>query len=218
MATRAMVSLVILLFLSCAPLVPAQVPSPAPAVFTPVAPPPAKVTPPIVCTLPNTTMISPNYCNAHDEQSMENQTAVCDGFLTMSVDIPSAECCTGLNNVAYNRTACICKKAFYPPTNHNASRQLGLPRLCGVRTDLCGQCPMFTVPSGSGDSSNLTPPTPRLAETSTASTVGAISMAVIFGVLLVGFIVFFGLMLIRKRREKNNAAAPFQAPPPGGAF
>lgn len=151
-----MVSLVILLFLSCAPLVPAQVPSPAPAVFTPVAPPPAKVTPPIVCTLPNTTMISPNYCNAHDEQSMENQTAVCDGFLTMSVDIPSAECCTGLNNVAYNRTACICKKAFYPPTNHNASRQLGLPRLCGVRTDLCGQCPMFTVPSGSGDSSNLT--------------------------------------------------------------
>uniref|UniRef100_A0A7I3ZW23 Uncharacterized protein n=1 Tax=Physcomitrium patens TaxID=3218 RepID=A0A7I3ZW23_PHYPA len=43
-------------------------------------------------------------------------------------------------------------------------------------------------------------------------------MAVIFGVLLLTFAVFFILMLVKKRREKNCPRVLFQAPPPGGAF
>lgn len=105
----------------------------------------APVVEPITCTLPNTSTISPNYCNAFDENRMSAQTQPCQGFLTNLQGTPSAACCTGLNDVAKNRTACICKLTFYPPADHNASRQLELPYLCGVPTNLCGKCPTFLV-------------------------------------------------------------------------
>jgi len=53
---------------------------------------------------------------------------------------------------------------------------------------------------------------------STASTVGAISLAVVFGVLLVVGIAAFSIMLIKKRKAKKNPPAAFEARPPGGAF
>lgn len=53
---------------------------------------------------------------------------------------------------------------------------------------------------------------------STASTVGAISLAVVFGLLLVAGIVFGVIFLIKKRKAKNNPPESFEAPPPGGAF
>jgi hypothetical protein len=123
-------------------------------------PPPASPSPniqPITCSLPSTLMISNNYCNTNDEQGMDVQTQSCQGFLTNFEAAPSADCCKGLNNVAYNRTACICKLTFYPPASHNASRQLDLPQLCGVQTDLCAQCPIFLT---SLSTTNGTAPSP----------------------------------------------------------
>lgn len=109
--------------------------------------------PPITCNLPNSSMVSSNYCNSYDQQSMATQTAGCNGFLTDQEPAPSAACCKGLNEVAYNRTACICSYTFYPPSTNNASRQLELPRLCGVLTNLCGQCPTFLVTRSNGSTS-----------------------------------------------------------------
>ncbi|XP_073395758.1 uncharacterized protein [Physcomitrium patens] len=83
--------------------------------------------PPISCSLPSASMVSPNHCNADDDQIMRKQTQSCQSLLTMVEDAPTSECCTGLNNIAFNRIACVCKKTFYPPTAHNASRQLDLP-------------------------------------------------------------------------------------------
>lgn len=114
---------------------------------SPPGTPPAQ---PITCSVPNTSMISPNYCNAYDEQRMGTQTQTCQGFLTNFEAAPSTDCCIGLSSVAFNRTACICKLTFFPPAAHNASRQLDLPRLCGVATNLCGQCPTFLVSRGNG--------------------------------------------------------------------
>lgn len=109
---------------------------------------------PVTCSLPSTSTISTNYCNAHDEQGMSQQTQSCQGYLTMSEAAPSAACCLGLNNVAFNRTACICKFTFYPPAAHNASRQLDLPRLCGVQTDLCAKCPIFLASVSNANGTN----------------------------------------------------------------
>ncbi|KAG0575971.1 hypothetical protein KC19_5G044600 [Ceratodon purpureus] len=115
---------------------------------------------PITCRLPSTSMISTIFCNSSDEQGMETQTKSCQGFLTMAEDSPSADCCRGLNRVAYNRTACICKLTFYPPASHNTSRQLDLPRLCGVPTNLCAQCPAFltSISNSNGTNTHLQSP------------------------------------------------------------
>ncbi|KAG0575972.1 hypothetical protein KC19_5G044700 [Ceratodon purpureus] len=175
---------------------------------------------PVTCSLPSTLMISTNYCNSYDEQGMGTQTKSCQGFLTMAEASPSVDCCRGLNSVAYNRTACICKLTFYPPASNNASRQLDLPRLCGVQTDLCAQCPIFLTSISNANGTN-TPPVsnaPYSEGQSTASTVGAISLAVVFGLLLLGGIVFGVLFLIKKHKAKNNPPENFEAPPPGGAF
>jgi hypothetical protein len=53
---------------------------------------------------------------------------------------------------------------------------------------------------------------------STASTVGAISLAVVFGLLLVAGAVFGVHYLIKKHKAKSNPPGSFEAPPPGGAF
>ncbi|KAG0615466.1 hypothetical protein M758_5G043500 [Ceratodon purpureus] len=115
---------------------------------------------PVTCSLPSTSMISTIFCNSYDEQGMETQTKSCQGFLTMAEASPNADCCRGLNSVAYNRTACICKLTFYPPASNNASRQLDLPRLCGVQTDLCAQCPAFltSISNSNGTNTHLQSP------------------------------------------------------------
>ena len=118
----------------------------------PAAPSPDQT---ITCSLPSTLMISADYCNADDEQSMDTQTQSCQGFLTDSEAAPNAACCLGLNNVAYNRTACICKMTFYPTASHNTSRHLDLPGLCNVQTNLCVKCPGFLTTA-----SNVTNATP----------------------------------------------------------
>jgi hypothetical protein len=123
-------------------LVTAQAPSPAPATPEP--------SPAITCALPNSSMVSSNFCNALDQQSMSVQTQDCDAFLTDVDPAPSTACCQGLNEVAYNRTACICMITFYPPSTHNASRQLALPSLCSVQTNLCSQCPAFLISRSNG--------------------------------------------------------------------
>jgi len=53
---------------------------------------------------------------------------------------------------------------------------------------------------------------------SMASTIGAISLAVVFGLILVGGIVGLAVTLVKKRRAKNNPPGPFEAAPPGGAY
>lgn len=100
---------------------------------------------PITCSLPSDSTISLNYCTYSDQSNTSNQTTDCQGYLTDVQDSPSKLCCTGVNNVAYYKTACICMATFYPPATVNATRQLQLPRLCNVTTDLCGQCPSFIV-------------------------------------------------------------------------
>ena len=100
---------------------------------------------PITCSLPSDSTISLNYCTYSDQTNTANQTTDCQGYLSDLEDSPSKLCCTGVNNVAYYKTACICMATFYPPATVNATRQLQLPRLCNVTTDLCGQCPSFIV-------------------------------------------------------------------------
>lgn len=190
-------------------LVSAQAPSPT----TPAN------SPPVTCTLPSSSMVSSNYCNSYDEQSMETQTAGCDGFLTNQEPSPSAACCKGLNEVAYNRTACICAYTFYPPSTRNASRQLDLPRLCNVLTNLCGQCPTFLVNRSNGTSAAPITNVPTYSDgKSMASTIGAISLAVVFGLILVGGVIGLIVKLVKRRRAKNNPPGPFEAAPPGGAY
>ncbi|XP_024375344.1 uncharacterized protein [Physcomitrium patens] len=179
----------------------------------------AAPSPPITCSFANTSMISSNWCNYNDQSRMEAQTVDCKGFLTNSSELtPSAECCRGFNDVAYNRTACICMATFYPPSTHNESRQLVLPRLCGLITDLCGQCPTFLVSRSNGTASLYIADQPYSKGKPVASTVGAIALAIIFGLLLVGGIMALIIMFIKKRRAKNNPSGIFEAPPPGGAF
>ena len=100
---------------------------------------------PITCSLPSDSTISLNYCTYSDQSNTANQTTDCQGYLTDVQDSPSPVCCTGVNNVAYYKTACICMATFYPPATVNATRQLQLPGLCNVTTDLCGKCPSFIV-------------------------------------------------------------------------
>lgn len=191
-------------------LVTAQAPSPAPATPEP--------SPAITCALPNSDMVSSNFCNALDQQSMSVQTQDCNAFLTDVDPAPSTACCQGLNEVAYNRTACICMITFYPPSTHNASRQLALPSLCSVQTNLCSQCPAFLISRSNGTAAAPISDVPYVEPKSMASTIGAITLAVVFGLLLVAGIVGLTLTLIKKRRAKNNPPGPFEAAPPGGAF
>lgn len=100
---------------------------------------------PVTCSLSNASMISPEYCTYYDQQNMASQTGGCQSFLTNIDTSPSADCCAGLNKVAYYRTACVCLTTFYPPSNINMTRNLELPMLCGVTTDLCTRCPTFLV-------------------------------------------------------------------------
>lgn len=51
-----------------------------------------------------------------------------------------------------------------------------------------------------------------------ASTIGAISLAVVFGLLVVGGIIGVAVKVIKKRRAKLNPPGPFEAAPPGGAY
>ncbi len=53
---------------------------------------------------------------------------------------------------------------------------------------------------------------------SMASTIGAISLAVVFGLLLVGGIIGLTVKLVKKRRAKNNPPGPFEVAPPGGGY
>lgn len=183
------------------------------------AAPPPPVPEPVACSLPNTSMVSPNYCNAYDEDRMDSLTQSCEMFLTDAEAAPTKDCCAGLNTVASNRTACVCKLTFYPPAHHDAARQLDLPRLCGVTTNLCGQCPTFLVSVSNGTAPTTPSANAPFSEgKSTASTVGAISLAVVCGVLLVVGIVTLSIILIKKRKAKKNPPEAFEAPPPGGAF
>lgn len=181
----------------------------------PAAPSPDQT---ITCSLPSTLMISADSCNADDEQSMDTQTQSCQGFLTDSEAAPNAACCLGLNNVAYNRTACICKMTFYPPASHNTSRHLDLPGLCNVQTNLCVKCPVFLTTASNVTNATPASNAPHSDSNATASTVGAISLAVVFGLLLVAGIIFGVLFVIKKHKAKNNPPENFEAPPPGGAF
>lgn len=137
------------ILLSVMVMVAAQAPSPTPATRAPG--------PTITCHLPNSSMISRNSCNALDEQSMGTQTQECNLFLTGVDSAPSKACCTGLNEVAYNRTACICKATFYPPSSNNATRQLELPSLCSVQTDLCNKCPVFLTSRADSSGPSVSP-------------------------------------------------------------
>lgn len=100
---------------------------------------------PVTCSLSNASTISPEYCTYYDQQNMASETGGCQTFLTNIDPSPSADCCAGLNKVAYYRTACVCLGTFYPPSNVNMTRNLELPMLCGVTTDLCARCPAFLV-------------------------------------------------------------------------
>lgn len=188
--------------------------APSPAVSSP--------SPPIICSLPNTSMVSSNWCNSDEEKSLETQTASCNAFLMDEEPAPSDDCCKGLNQVAYNRTACICSYTFYPPSTRNATRQLDLPRLCGVITNLCGQCPQYLVTRSNGTAASPVASistTPTYSEgKSMASTIGAISLAVVCGLLLLGGIIGLAVSLVKKRRAKLNPPGPFEAAPPGGVF
>lgn len=189
----------------------AQVPSPSI--------PPESPSPPVTCNFANTSTISSNWCNYNEQSSTESLTLGCKSFLTnSSVPAPSTECCQGFNSIANKSTACICMATFYPPATHNMTRQLELPRLCGLKTDLCGQCPTFLVSRSNATASPYTADAPNSAGRSVASTVGAISLAVVFGLLLVGGIITMIIVFIKKRRAKKNPPGIFEAPPPGGAF
>jgi len=167
---------------------------------------------PITCSLPSDSTISLNYCTYSDQSNTANQTTDCQGYLSDVEDSPSKLCCTGVNNVAYYKTACICMATFYPPATVNATRQLQLPRLCNVTTDLCGQCPSFivakttAVPISSGSSN------------ATASKAGAIGLAVVLGFVLVAAIVAFSILGYRKWKARQSSGTSFQGAPPGGAF
>ena len=104
---------------------------------------------PVNCTLHNSSMISTTACTYYDKQNTASQTGNCQPFLTNLEAMPDAGCCDGLNRVAYYRTACLCDVTFYPSAAVippvNFSRSLQLPSLCGIRTDLCTQCPQFLV-------------------------------------------------------------------------
>ena len=136
------------IFLAVMALVTAQAPSPSPDAVAP--------SPPITCTLPNSSMVSSNYCNSLDQSSMQSQTQDCTAFLTDIDPTPSMACCTGFNEVAYNRTACICMATFYPSSNYNASRALDLPSLCRVQTNLCHSCPDFIISRSQGPAASQT--------------------------------------------------------------
>lgn len=127
----------------------AQVPSPSI--------PPESPSPPVTCNFANTSTISSNWCNYNEQSSTESLTLGCKSFLTnSSVPAPSTECCQGFNSIANKSTACICMATFYPPATHNMTRQLELPRLCGLKTDLCGQCPKFLVSRSNATASPYT--------------------------------------------------------------
>lgn len=166
------------------------------------------------CTLNSSSMISPTACTYYDKQNMASQMGNCQPFLANLVASPDAGCCEGMNEVGYYRTACICDATFYPPATENFTRALQLANLCGIRTDLCAECPQFLVQRTEEY------PVGGVEKRSRAAKVAAIVLGVILSVALVGASIAITITELKKRKQEKAKGTPqvFEAQPPGGAF
>lgn len=106
-----------------------------------------------------------------------NVLGTCGTFTGGNVSTPSAECCTGIQEVWAQWPACFCKVTFFSKFPHPGdARALSRPTLCNITADICNICPTF-----------LDDGTARRAKTKTAAAV--IATSILAALLLIGCVV-----------------------------